>query len=63
MEVAKVARVLRPFNVVDKTTTTLILGHTFASHRGDRVIAIDATPTSTHYHDVANCASASARLP
>ena len=29
---------------VGKTTTTLMLGHTFASHRGDRVIAIDGNP-------------------
>jgi putative peptide zinc metalloprotease protein len=29
---------------VGKTTTTLQLGHTFASHRGDRVIAADANP-------------------
>ena len=27
-----------------KTTTALMLGHTFASHRGDRVIALDANP-------------------
>ncbi|HEU4329870.1 MAG TPA: MinD/ParA family protein [Lapillicoccus sp.] len=27
-----------------KTTTTLMLGHTFASHRGDRVVALDANP-------------------
>jgi putative peptide zinc metalloprotease protein len=27
-----------------KTTTTLMLGHTFAAHRGDRVVAIDANP-------------------
>jgi putative peptide zinc metalloprotease protein len=29
---------------VGKTTTTLQLGHTFASYRGDRVIAADANP-------------------
>ena len=29
---------------VGKTTTTLMIGHTFASHRGDRVIAIDGNP-------------------
>ena len=29
---------------VGKTTTTLELGHTFASHRGDRVIALDGNP-------------------
>jgi putative peptide zinc metalloprotease protein len=29
---------------VGKTTTTLQLGHTFASHRGDRVIAADGNP-------------------
>jgi putative peptide zinc metalloprotease protein len=29
---------------VGKTTTTLMLGHTFAAHRGDRVIAIDGNP-------------------
>src|SRR4051812_5736733 len=29
---------------VGKTTTTLQLGHTFASHRGDRVIALDGNP-------------------
>jgi putative peptide zinc metalloprotease protein len=29
---------------VGKTTTTLMLGHTFAVHRGDRVIALDANP-------------------
>lgn len=29
---------------VGKTTTTLMLGHTFASHRGDRVIALDGNP-------------------
>ncbi len=29
---------------VGKTTTTLMLGHTFASLRGDRVIALDANP-------------------
>ena len=29
---------------VGKTTTCLLVGHTFASHRGDRVIAIDANP-------------------
>jgi putative peptide zinc metalloprotease protein len=27
-----------------KTTTALMLGHTFASHRGDRVVALDANP-------------------
>jgi putative peptide zinc metalloprotease protein len=27
-----------------KTTTTLMLGHLFASHRGDRVVALDANP-------------------
>jgi putative peptide zinc metalloprotease protein len=27
-----------------KTTTTLMLGHTFAVHRGDRVVALDANP-------------------
>jgi putative peptide zinc metalloprotease protein len=27
-----------------KTTTTLMLGHTFAAHRGDRVLALDANP-------------------
>ncbi len=27
-----------------KTTTTLMLGHTLAMHRGDRVIALDANP-------------------
>ncbi|HEU4491117.1 MAG TPA: AAA family ATPase [Jiangellales bacterium] len=27
-----------------KTTTTLMLGHTFASYRGDRVVALDANP-------------------
>ena len=27
-----------------KTTTTLMLGHTFAAHRGDRVVALDANP-------------------
>jgi putative peptide zinc metalloprotease protein len=27
-----------------KTTTTLMLGHTMASHRGDRVVALDANP-------------------
>ena len=27
-----------------KTSTTLMLGHTLASHRGDRVIALDANP-------------------
>jgi putative peptide zinc metalloprotease protein len=27
-----------------KTTTTLMLGHTFASLRGDRVIALDGNP-------------------
>jgi putative peptide zinc metalloprotease protein len=29
---------------VGKTTTTLMLGHTFASIRGDRVVALDANP-------------------
>jgi len=29
---------------VGKTTTTLMLGHMFASHRGDRVIALDGNP-------------------
>ena len=29
---------------VGKTTTTLNLGHTFAQHRGDRVIALDGNP-------------------
>jgi putative peptide zinc metalloprotease protein len=29
---------------IGKTTTTLMLGHTFAMHRGDRVIALDANP-------------------
>src|SRR4051794_10270809 len=29
---------------VGKTTTTLQLGHTFASHRGDRVVALDGNP-------------------
>jgi len=29
---------------VGKTTTTLMLGHTFAAHRGDRVIALDGNP-------------------
>ena len=28
-----------------KTTTTVMLGHTFATHRGDRVAAVDASPT------------------
>ena len=27
-----------------KTTTTLMLGHTLASYRGDRVVALDANP-------------------
>ena len=27
-----------------KTTTALMLGHTFASWRGDRVVALDANP-------------------
>ena len=27
-----------------KTTTALMLGHTFATHRGDRVVALDANP-------------------
>lgn len=29
---------------VGKTTTTLMLGHTLATHRGDRVIALDGNP-------------------
>jgi putative peptide zinc metalloprotease protein len=29
---------------IGKTTTTVGLGHTFACHRGDRVIALDANP-------------------
>jgi putative peptide zinc metalloprotease protein len=29
---------------VGKTTTCLLVGHTFASYRGDRVIALDANP-------------------
>jgi len=29
---------------VGKTTTTLNLGHTFALHRGDRVVAVDGNP-------------------
>jgi putative peptide zinc metalloprotease protein len=29
---------------VGKTTTCLLIGHTFASHRGDRVVALDANP-------------------
>jgi putative peptide zinc metalloprotease protein len=29
---------------VGKTTTTLMLGHTLAVHRGDRVVALDANP-------------------
>jgi putative peptide zinc metalloprotease protein len=29
---------------IGKTTTTVGLGHTFATHRGDRVIALDANP-------------------
>jgi putative peptide zinc metalloprotease protein len=29
---------------VGKTTTTLMLGHTFARHRGDRVVALDGNP-------------------
>ena len=29
---------------VGKTTTCLLVGHTFAAHRGDRVIALDANP-------------------
>jgi len=29
---------------VGKTTTTLMLGHTFASFRGDRVVALDGNP-------------------
>jgi putative peptide zinc metalloprotease protein len=31
---------------VGKTTTCLLAGHTFASLRGDRVVALDATPDS-----------------
>jgi putative peptide zinc metalloprotease protein len=27
-----------------KTTTTLMLGHTFATYRGDRIVALDANP-------------------
>jgi MinD-like ATPase involved in chromosome partitioning or flagellar assembly len=27
-----------------KTTTTVMVGHTFARHRGDRVVALDASP-------------------
>jgi putative peptide zinc metalloprotease protein len=27
-----------------KTTTTVMLGHTFATHRGDRIVALDANP-------------------
>jgi putative peptide zinc metalloprotease protein len=27
-----------------KTTTALMLGHTFAEHRGDRIVALDANP-------------------
>jgi putative peptide zinc metalloprotease protein len=27
-----------------KTTTTLMLGHTLATHRGDRIVALDANP-------------------
>lgn len=27
-----------------KTTTALMLGHTFAAHRGDRIVALDANP-------------------
>jgi putative peptide zinc metalloprotease protein len=27
-----------------KTTTALMLGHTFATHRGDRIVALDANP-------------------
>ena len=29
---------------IGKTTTTLMLGHTLATHRGDRVVALDANP-------------------
>lgn len=29
---------------IGKTTTTLMLGHTFAIYRGDRVVALDANP-------------------
>src|SRR5487761_993622 len=29
---------------IGKTTTSLMLGHTFALHRGDRVVALDANP-------------------
>src|SRR5262249_37761004 len=29
---------------VDKTSTCLLVGHTFATHRGDRVIAVDGNP-------------------
>jgi putative peptide zinc metalloprotease protein len=29
---------------IGKTTTTLMLGHTFASHREDRVVALDGNP-------------------
>jgi putative peptide zinc metalloprotease protein len=29
---------------VGKTTTCLVVGHTFALHRGDRVVALDANP-------------------
>jgi putative peptide zinc metalloprotease protein len=29
---------------VGKTTTTVMLGHTFSVHRGDRVVALDANP-------------------
>ncbi|MGH3666326.1 MAG: MinD/ParA family ATP-binding protein, partial [Egibacteraceae bacterium] len=29
---------------VGKTTTTLMLGHTFALHRGDRIVALDGNP-------------------
>jgi len=29
---------------IGKTTTTLMLGHTFATHRRDRVVALDANP-------------------
>lgn len=29
---------------VGKTTTTVSLGHTFAAHRGDRVVALDGNP-------------------
>jgi putative peptide zinc metalloprotease protein len=29
---------------IGKTTTTLMLGHTFATHRRDRIVALDANP-------------------